>query len=83
MKVRQRENPVPSDSKALDAERLETLGDCAADAPKAGNQGRRALEVATMLCKLLARPHRALPEEPASPREKEAEDRFGDDWTVE
>ena len=62
------------DSKALDAEWLETRGDCTSDAPKASNYGCRALEVATVLGKLLTRPHRTFPEEPARPREKDAKE---------
>ena len=74
---------MPSDSKALDAERLETRGNRAANAAEAGDNGRRALEVAAVLCKLLTRPHGALPEEPASPSEEKAEHRFGDNRAVE
>ena len=83
MKVFQSEDPVPRDSNALDAERLETRGDCAADATETRNHGRRALQVAAVLGKFVARPHGTSPEEPASPREKKAENGLGDDRAVE
>ena len=82
MKVFQSKNPVARDSNALDAERLEPSGDRAADAPEAGDDRRSALEVAAVLGEGRARPHGALPEEPARPREKEAENRLGDDRPV-
>ena len=80
--IRKRENPVPRNPNALDAERLEPSGDRAADAPEAGDDRRSALEVAAVLGEGRARPHGALPEEPARPREKEAENRLGDDRPV-
>ena len=82
MKVFQSEDPVPRNSKAFDAKWFEARGDRAADAPEAGDDRRSALEVAAVLGEGRARPHGALPEEPARPREKEAENRLGDDRPV-